>query len=55
MSLLPLPNQYELVVSAGTGGTVAGAGTYDHGSVASLVATADEKGYHFVGHWMELR
>ena len=27
---------------------VSGAGTYDHGSVASLVATADE-GYHFVG------
>ena len=41
-------NQYDLVTSAGTGGTVSGAGTYDHGSVASLVATADE-GYHFVG------
>ena len=41
-------NQYDLVTSAGTGGTVSGAGTYDHGSVASLVATADE-GYQFVG------
>ena len=41
-------NQYELVSSAGTGGTVSGAGTYDHGSVASLVAIADE-GYSFAG------
>ena len=41
-------NQYDLVTSAGTGGTVSGAGTYDHGSVASLVASADE-GYHFAG------
>ena len=41
-------NQYDLVTSAGTGGTVSGAGTYDHGSVASLVATADV-GYSFAG------
>ena len=41
-------NQYELITHAGTGGTVSGAGTYDHGSVASLVATADE-GYSFAG------
>ena len=41
-------NQYDLVISAGTGGTVSGAGAYDHGSVASLVATADE-GYSFLG------
>ena len=41
-------NQYDLVTSVGTGGTVSGAGTYDHGSVASLVATADE-GYSFAG------
>ena len=41
-------NQYDLVTSAGTGGTVSGAGIYDHGSVASLVATADE-GYSFAG------
>ena len=45
-------NQYDLVTSAGTGGTVSGAGTYDHGSVASLVATADE-GYHF--RWLDDR
>ena len=41
-------NQYELVASAGIGGTVSGAGTYDHGSVATLVATVDE-GYSFAG------
>ena len=41
-------NQYDLVTSAGTGGTVSGAGTYDHGSVVNLVATADE-GYSFAG------
>ena len=41
-------NQYELTASAGIGGTVSGAGTYDHGSVATLVATADE-GYSFAG------
>ena len=41
-------NQYDLVISAGTGGKVSGAGTYDHGSVASLVASADE-GYSFAG------
>ena len=41
-------NQYTLEAIAGTGGTVSGAGTYDHGSVASLVATADE-GYHLAG------
>ena len=41
-------NQYNLVTSAGTGGTVSGAGTYDHGSVVNLVATADE-GYSFAG------
>ena len=41
-------NQYELVASAGTGGTVSGAGTYEHGSMATLVATADV-GYSFAG------
>ena len=41
-------NQYELITHAGTGGMVSGAGTYDHGSVASLVASADE-GYSFAG------
>ena len=45
-------NQYDLVTSAGPGGTVSGAGTYDHGSVASLVATADE-GYSFAGWTMD--
>ena len=41
-------NQYDLVTHAGPGGTISGAGTYDHGSVAMLVATADE-GYSFAG------
>ena len=41
-------NQYELTASAGIGGTVSGAGTYDHGSVATLIATVDE-GYSFAG------
>ena len=47
-------NQYDLVTSAGTGGMVSGAGTYDHGSVASLVATADE-GYSFAGWTIDVR
>ena len=41
-------NQYELTANADTGGTVSGAGTYGHGSVATLIATADE-GYSFAG------
>ena len=41
-------NQYELITHAGTGGTVSGAGTYGHGGVARLVASADE-GYSFAG------
>ena len=41
-------NQYALTAHAGAGGTVSGAGTYDHGSMATLVATADE-GYSFAG------
>ena len=45
-------NQYELVASAGIGGTVSGAGTYAHGSVASLLATADA-GYSFAGWTIE--
>ena len=41
-------NQYELLTTVVTGGVVEGNGTYDHGSVASLVATADE-GISFCG------
>ena len=48
-------NQYALTTSAGTGGTVSGAGTYAHGSVASLLATADEGIVLRVGRSMELR
>ncbi len=38
--------QYTVTATAGTGGTVTGAGTYDEGSNVSVVATANE-GYRF--------
>ncbi len=42
-------NTYEITATANpdTGGTVSGAGTYDHGTTATLTATANE-GYTFV-------
>ena len=39
-------NVYTLTVTAGEHGTVSGSGDYEHGSEATLTATADE-GYHF--------
>ena len=39
--------QYKLTVTAGTGGTVSGGGTYDYNASATLKATANS-GYHFV-------
>lgn len=39
--------QYELTVTAGTGGTVSGGGTYNYNASATLKATANS-GYHFV-------
>ena len=38
---------YTLTVTAGTGGTVSGSGTYNYGETATLKATASS-GYHFV-------
>lgn len=40
-------NSYTLTVTAGTGGTVSGSGTYNYGKTATLKATASS-GYHFV-------
>lgn len=40
-------NSYTLTVTAGTGGTVSGSGTYNYGETATLKATASS-GYHFV-------
>lgn len=39
--------QYKLTVTAGTGGTVSGGGTYNYNASATLKATANS-GYHFV-------
>lgn len=39
--------QYKLTVTAGTGGTVSGGGTYNYNTSATLKATANS-GYHFV-------
>lgn len=39
--------QYKLIVTAGTGGTVSGGGTYNYNASATLKATANS-GYHFV-------
>lgn len=39
--------QYKLTVTAGTGGTVSGSGTYNYGATATLKATPSA-GYHFV-------
>lgn len=39
--------QYKLTVTAGTGGTVSGGGTYNYNAQATLKATANS-GYHFV-------
>ena len=39
-------NVYTLTVTAGEHGTVSGGGDYEHGTEATLTATADE-GYHF--------
>ena len=39
--------QYKLTVTAGTGGTVSGGGTYKYNASATLKATANS-GYHFV-------
>lgn len=40
-------NSYTLTVTAGTGGTVSGSGTYNYGATATLEATPSA-GYHFV-------
>ena len=40
-------NSYTLTVTAGTGGTVSGSGTYNYGATATLKATPST-GYHFV-------
>ena len=40
-------NSYTLTVTAGTGGTVSGGGTYNYGKTATLKATPSA-GYHFV-------
>ena len=40
-------NSYTLTVTAGTGGTVSGGGTYNYGATATLKATPSA-GYHFV-------
>lgn len=39
--------QYKLTVTAGTGGTVSGGGTYDYNTKVTIKATANS-GYHFV-------
>ena len=41
-------NSYDLSVLAGTGGSVSGNGSFDHGSYASITATPDT-GYSFAG------
>ena len=41
-------NQYQLAVSAGSGGSVSGSGTFDHGTTAPISATPDQ-GYSFSG------
>jgi uncharacterized repeat protein (TIGR02543 family) len=41
-------NQYQLAVSAGSGGSVSGSGTFDHGTTAPISATPDQ-GYYFSG------
>ncbi|MBR2254375.1 MAG: InlB B-repeat-containing protein [Candidatus Methanomethylophilaceae archaeon] len=41
------PDACKVTVSAGNGGTVEGAGTYDYGTKATIKAVPDE-GYHFV-------
>jgi uncharacterized repeat protein (TIGR02543 family) len=41
-------NQYQLAVSAGSGGSVSGSGTFDHGTTAPISATP-EQGYYFSG------
>ena len=46
VSALFEPNSYTLSLSAGTGGTVSGAGTYAYGSVAEIEATP-HTGYSF--------
>ena len=40
-------NSYTLTVTAGTGGTASGGGTYNYGATATLKATPSA-GYHFV-------
>ena len=40
-------NQYTVNVTAGTGGTVSGGGTYNHGATATLTAIP-QSGYYFV-------
>ena len=39
-------NQYQLAVSAGSGGSVSGSGTFDHGTTAPISATPNQ-GYSF--------
>ena len=46
-----LLNSYEITATATTGGMVSGAGTYNHGATATLVATPDAN-YNFV-NWTE--
>ena len=46
-----LLNSYEITATATAGGTVSGAGTYNHGATATLVATPDAN-YSFV-NWTE--
>ena len=41
-------NQYQLAVSNGSGGSVSGSGTFDHGTTAPISATPDQ-GYSFSG------
>ena len=41
-------NKYQLVVSGGSGGSVSGSGTFDHGTTAFISATP-EQGYSFIG------
>ena len=41
-------NKYQLVVSGGSGGSVSGSGTFDHGTTAPISATP-EQGYSFSG------
>jgi uncharacterized repeat protein (TIGR02543 family) len=43
-------NQYQLAVSAGSGGAVSGSGTFDHGTTVTISATPDQ-GYSF-GGWV---